>query len=180
MIQKLNLQRQLLMKHVHQILALITSFFASSSSSLSSSASTFLFAYLIRFFCFLILDQPMLTSFKASKLIKSKEGQSVNIDCLLTENFKLYSQAFDIEWLKDGRPINFGSRIKLINQSKLKITSVIRDDRGMYQCIIKRDDHNRKETFFATFQLYIQGLIYCRFFKSCLNNYGQVTFNFLV
>lgn len=44
-----------------------------------------------------------------------------------------------IQWLKDGQPLNFGSRIRQISNTQIQIYSVSKEDKGMYQCIVKND-----------------------------------------
>ena len=42
-------------------------------------------------------------------------------------------------WLKDGQPLRTGSRVRLVSKTQVKITSLNKDDRGMYQCFVKND-----------------------------------------
>lgn len=44
-----------------------------------------------------------------------------------------------IYWLKDGQPLRFSARVRQMSESRLQIVSVSREDRGMYQCIVKND-----------------------------------------
>lgn len=44
-----------------------------------------------------------------------------------------------IMWLKDGQPLRTGSRVRLVSKTQIKITSLSKDDRGMYQCFVKND-----------------------------------------
>lgn len=42
-------------------------------------------------------------------------------------------------WLKDGQPLRTGSRVRLLTKEHIKITSVTKEDRGMYQCFVRND-----------------------------------------
>jgi len=42
-------------------------------------------------------------------------------------------------WLKDGQPLRTGARVRLINKDHIRITSVSKDDHGMFQCFVKND-----------------------------------------
>lgn len=44
-----------------------------------------------------------------------------------------------IWWLKDGQPLRSGSRVRLLNKDHIRITSVSKDDQGMFQCFVKND-----------------------------------------
>lgn len=44
-----------------------------------------------------------------------------------------------IWWLKDGQPLRTGSRVRLLTKEHIKITSVTKEDRGMYQCFVRND-----------------------------------------
>lgn len=44
-----------------------------------------------------------------------------------------------ITWLKDGQPLRTGSRVRLTNKDHVHITSVTKDDQGMFQCFVKND-----------------------------------------
>lgn len=45
----------------------------------------------------------------------------------------------NIQWLKDGQPLRTGSRVRLLTKEHIKITSVTKEDRGMYQCFVRND-----------------------------------------
>jgi hypothetical protein len=45
----------------------------------------------------------------------------------------------NIWWLKDGQPLRTGSRVRLIEKDHIKITSVSKEDHGMFQCFVKND-----------------------------------------
>lgn len=49
------------------------------------------------------------------------------------------SPVSSVWWLKDGQPLRTGSRVRLITQEQISITSVVKDDRGMYQCFAKNE-----------------------------------------
>lgn len=42
-------------------------------------------------------------------------------------------------WLKDGQPLRFGSRVRLSSETHVQILSMEKEDRGMYQCVVKSD-----------------------------------------
>lgn len=44
-----------------------------------------------------------------------------------------------MQWLKDGQPLRTGSRVRLLTKEHIKITSVTKEDRGMYQCFVRND-----------------------------------------
>lgn len=44
-----------------------------------------------------------------------------------------------VQWLKDGQPLRTGSRVRLLTKEHIKITSVTKEDRGMYQCFVRND-----------------------------------------
>lgn len=44
-----------------------------------------------------------------------------------------------IAWKKDMRPLAASSRVRLLSRDVLHITSVRREDRGMYQCFVYND-----------------------------------------
>jgi hypothetical protein len=44
-----------------------------------------------------------------------------------------------ITWLKDGQPLRTGSRVRLTSKDQVHITSVTKDDQGMFQCFVKND-----------------------------------------
>lgn len=45
----------------------------------------------------------------------------------------------NIWWLKDGQPLRTGSRVRLLTREHIRITSVAKEDRGMYQCFVRND-----------------------------------------
>ncbi|KAL0268744.1 UNVERIFIED_CONTAM: hypothetical protein PYX00_010567 [Menopon gallinae] len=42
-------------------------------------------------------------------------------------------------WLKDGQPLRFGSRVRLSSETRVQILSMEKEDRGMYQCLVKSE-----------------------------------------
>lgn len=44
-----------------------------------------------------------------------------------------------IWWLKDGQPLRTGSRVRLLSKDHIRVTSVSKDDQGMFQCFVKND-----------------------------------------
>lgn len=51
-----------------------------------------------------------------------------------------------IWWLKDGQPLRTGSRVRLLSNDQIKITSVTKEDRGMYQCFVKNEQDSAQDT----------------------------------
>lgn len=59
----------------------------------------------------------------------------------MTEN-RLFALGFpknSITWMKDGQPVRYGSRVRLLTEKILQIFSSTKEDKGMYQCIVKND-----------------------------------------
>lgn len=102
------------------------------------------------------LLEPLTVSMIPERLIRVKEGDSASIECMVRNRLDFYHQTLSIEWLKDAKPLIFGSRIKLISQNKLRILSLLREDRGMYQCICK----NEHDVAMAYIQLSLEGIIF--------------------
>ncbi|KAL7636324.1 UNVERIFIED_CONTAM: hypothetical protein RMT77_013083 [Armadillidium vulgare] len=46
----------------------------------------------------------------------------------------------DIKWIKDGQPLEFSTRVRLVSLKRVVVDEVNRHDRGMYQCVISNDD----------------------------------------
>ncbi|XP_046620086.1 Down syndrome cell adhesion molecule-like protein Dscam2 isoform X2 [Neodiprion virginianus] len=42
-------------------------------------------------------------------------------------------------WLKDGQPLRTGTRVKALSRERISVTSVAREDRGMYQCFVRNE-----------------------------------------
>lgn len=42
-------------------------------------------------------------------------------------------------WLKDGQPLRTGARIRIVSRERISVTSVAREDRGMYQCFVRNE-----------------------------------------
>lgn len=49
-------------------------------------------------------------------------------------------------WLKDGQPLRTGSRVRQLTNGQIKITSVTKEDRGMYQCFVKNEYDSAQDT----------------------------------
>ncbi len=58
-----------------------------------------------------------------------------------------------VQWYRDGRPLDLDDRVTLESEQVLRITQVQREDRGMYQCLIRNDRENAQ----AAAQLAIGG-----------------------
>lgn len=66
----------------------------------------------------------------------------------------------NIWWLKDGQPLRTGSRVRLLTKEHIKITSVSKEDRGMYQCFVK----NENDAVQATAEMKLGGKLYNQLF----------------
>ncbi|XP_017966354.1 Down syndrome cell adhesion molecule-like protein Dscam2 [Drosophila navojoa] len=42
-------------------------------------------------------------------------------------------------WFKDGKTLRSGARVRHLSTEHIRITSIVKEDKGMYQCIIKND-----------------------------------------
>ncbi|XP_012218067.1 cell adhesion molecule Dscam2-like isoform X2 [Linepithema humile] len=42
-------------------------------------------------------------------------------------------------WLKDGQPLRMGARVRTVTSERISVTSVAREDRGMYQCFVRNE-----------------------------------------
>ncbi|XP_014485965.1 PREDICTED: Down syndrome cell adhesion molecule-like protein Dscam2 isoform X3 [Dinoponera quadriceps] len=42
-------------------------------------------------------------------------------------------------WLKDGQPLRTGARVRTVSRERISVTSVAREDRGMYQCFVRNE-----------------------------------------
>jgi hypothetical protein len=72
-------------------------------------------------------------------------GQSNEFSCLVTSN-GIPIQTHQISWFKDGRQLTTIGR----NENILRLATVGREDKGMYQCIVRRKEG---DTFQASAEL---------------------------
>ncbi|CAG2063882.1 unnamed protein product [Timema podura] len=42
-------------------------------------------------------------------------------------------------WLKDSQPLRTGARVRLVAKEHVHLVEVAKEDRGMYQCVVKND-----------------------------------------
>ncbi|XP_015190717.1 PREDICTED: Down syndrome cell adhesion molecule-like protein Dscam2 isoform X4 [Polistes dominula] len=42
-------------------------------------------------------------------------------------------------WLKDGQPLRTAGRVSVVSRERISVTSVAREDRGMYQCFVRNE-----------------------------------------
>ncbi|CRK99030.1 CLUMA_CG011985, isoform A [Clunio marinus] len=61
-------------------------------------------------------------------------GKTADLKCMISG-----TPQSQIWWLKDGQPLRTGSRVRLLNKDNIRITSVSKDDQGMFQCFVKND-----------------------------------------
>nr|XP_043066523.1 Down syndrome cell adhesion molecule-like protein Dscam2 [Drosophila bipectinata] len=45
----------------------------------------------------------------------------------------------NIVWLKDGNILRTGSRVRLLSNERIHFSPIIKEDKGMYQCVLKND-----------------------------------------
>ena len=76
-------------------------------------------------------------------------GQPTEFTCIVTGN-GIAIQPHQISWFKDGRQLTTLGR----NENILRISSVGREDKGMYQCIVRRKEG---DTFQASAELLLGG-----------------------
>lgn len=82
-------------------------------------------------------------------------GGSAEFRCVVTTN-GMSSGIQHITWYKDGRQLPSSSR----SGDTYLISDVGRDDKGMYQCVIRRQDG---DSFQASAELQLGGMYYCVF-----------------
>lgn len=59
----------------------------------------------------------------------------------------------NVIWLKNGQSLKIGGRFNLISKEVLQISSIKREDKGMFQCFVI----NEMETAQGSAQLHIEG-----------------------
>ena len=79
-----------------------------------------------------------------------KEGISVTFTCNVTG-----PQITSLVWTKNLKPVITSARTKLISSEVLQIYSVQREDKGMYQCFVRSNDHSAQ----GSAQLTLEGNI---------------------
>ena len=82
----------------------------------------------------------MTVAIRSGPVIMAREGDEVLLQPVVTMHTESASTAnagLSFDWLKDGTPVSFGPRVKPIGRDSLKITSVQRSDRGVYQVLVK-------------------------------------------
>lgn len=91
----------------------------------------------------------MTVMIKNGPTIIGKEGDEVILQPvvsfrdrpLLPSSSSALHAGLSFDWLKDGQILTFGPRIKLIAKDSIRIMSLIRSDRGIYQVIVKWVTH---------------------------------------
>ncbi|XP_049302863.1 Down syndrome cell adhesion molecule-like protein Dscam2 [Bactrocera dorsalis] len=68
-------------------------------------------------------------------------GKTANLICSIS-GFPKQS----VLWLKDGQPLRSGARVRLLSTEHIRITSITKEDKGMYQCIVKNDLESAQAT----------------------------------
>lgn len=70
-----------------------------------------------------------------------------------------------ITWLRNGRPLSLSSKIDIRNNGEiLSISSVNRDDRGMYQCFVRGEAECAQNSA----ELILGGKLYTIFSAPCI------------
>lgn len=91
-------------------------------------------------------------------------GASAEFRCSVTSNGMSIGLQH-ITWYKDGRQLPSSSR----SGDTLLITDVSREDKGMYQCVVRRQDG---DSFQATAELQLGGELYLNFFVFKFSSYS--------
>ncbi|GFV04274.1 ig-like domain-containing protein [Trichonephila clavipes] len=78
-------------------------------------------------------------------------GQATHFNCTVS-GFPLYG----VTWTKNLRPVLPNERIRVLGTDVLSISSVVRDDRGVYQCFA----HNHFDSAQASGALLLGGRVY--------------------
>ncbi|CAL1268416.1 unnamed protein product [Larinioides sclopetarius] len=84
----------------------------------------------------LVISEYLRASVYPEKLIV-KEGISVTFTCNVTG-----PQITSLVWTKNLKPVITSARTKLISSEVLQIYSVMREDKGMYQCFVRSHDYS--------------------------------------
>lgn len=61
-------------------------------------------------------------------------GKTATLRCIVSGTPQTH-----LWWLKDGQPLRTGNRVRLVNKDQIRITSVTKEDHGMFQCFVKND-----------------------------------------
>ncbi|GIY12225.1 ig-like domain-containing protein [Caerostris darwini] len=77
-------------------------------------------------------------------------GQATHFNCTVS-GFPLYG----VTWTKNLRPVVPNERIRVLSTDVLSISSVVRDDRGVYQCFA----HNHFDSAQASGALLLGGIL---------------------
>ncbi|CAL1264756.1 unnamed protein product [Larinioides sclopetarius] len=81
----------------------------------------------------LIVTAPLIVNMRPPRQVLNI-GQEATFNCNVT-GYPVHT----IIWKKDQRQLTSSSRVRLLSRDVLHITSVRRDDRGMYQCFVYND-----------------------------------------
>lgn len=79
-------------------------------------------------------------------------GGSAEFRCVITSNGTPY-RPHQITWYKDGRQLTISSR----SADTFEINGVTRENKGMYQCVVRRQD---TDTVQASAELQLGGILY--------------------
>lgn len=82
-----------------------------------------------------LLAQLKVSMWPATQQVST--GSTVTINCTVSGH-----PITSIHWLKNQKPLALSRRIVLISRTVLHITTVQREDRGMYQCIARNDEES--------------------------------------
>lgn len=78
------------------------------------------------------------TSPLSAQITPSRQTIDLGKPAELTCNINGFPQT-NVWWLKDGQPLRTGSRVRFISKEHIKITSITKEDKGMYQCFVRND-----------------------------------------
>ncbi len=88
----------------------------------------------------------------APSVLSVNMGGSTEFRCLVTNNGVPIMTPMQITWFKDGRQLPTAGR----NGDTLLLSAVGREDKGMYQCVVRRPEG---DTFQASAELQLGGKI---------------------
>ncbi|XP_059481325.1 cell adhesion molecule Dscam2-like isoform X4 [Neocloeon triangulifer] len=83
----------------------------------------------------LAVNAPLAVTMQPNRLTVDL-GRSAEISCVISG----FPHGTPI-WLKDGQPLRISSRVRLASADRLHLGAVSKEDRGMYQCVV-RSEHD--------------------------------------
>jgi down syndrome cell adhesion molecule len=111
---------------------------------------------------FNLFSEPLKVVMKPENILKGKEGDTITVECSIEGKDGNIFEYLAFEWIKDLKPIHFDSRIKLFKPNVLHIVSMNKEDKGMYQCLVKwREDNQLKVAVSLELSLYGKCILEC-------------------